>query len=192
MKKNTNIHSIQFGHFSSFGDKFFKCLSIKLPNLDCMTISTYSKDINTIYMRSTTFDTLTILWEQREAGLLFRRKERNEGATMVIFVNSKYVKGAFMNQCCYKYQVDCENRIIASTIQEEQEIKELVELQKMKESPQADYDEKTSLLNSYTFVEIQCASINKLHITTNSSYYTKYMHTFYPAAALEMHITLHK
>lgn len=49
----------------------------------------------------------------------------------------------------------------------------------MKEAPQESHDEKTVfLLNSYTFVDIQCASIDKLRLTRSDGYEDAY--SFHP------------
>lgn len=178
---NSTIQSIKFGDLVSFGDNFFESLSVKLPNLNSTTTTIHLNHISNIFIPSTSFKTLTSEWKRENP---FYNTRPIEGILVVFINNTKNGQGALATQFCYKYYVDRdENRSpTASIIQNEQQVNELRDLKKMKEeSPQANYDDKmTSLLNSYTFVEIQCASINKLRVTRNDGFYKEAFCTFYP------------
>lgn len=86
-----------------------------------------------------------------------------------------------MTQCCYKYHVGRINQSTVSAVQEE-ESKELLDLKTKKESSQANYDEEAvSLLNlnSLTFVDVQCSSIDTLDLTRSDGYFGE-KHTLHP------------
>lgn len=128
VEPNTSIHTIKFDDKVSFGDNFFEYLSTKLPHLKCMTVPIYANDSMAICMISTSFEALTISWQN---DLLVWAEER----TLTIFFNTKNDEGCFVTQYCYIYHVDCHNLSPVSIVQTQQEIEELKKLKRMKKSP---------------------------------------------------------
>lgn len=166
-----SIQSIQFDAITFGGIDFFKHLSIRLPNLNDMTISTFSRSVNTIWMPYTSFSRLKILWKRWMSYSLGYREE----LVLVDFISTttNKKKDDQGNQWRFKYCCGLRpgDSTTAFSIQKEQEIEKLIELKYKKESPQqADYDEETiSLLKTFTFVDIKCASIDSLKLARNDA-----------------------
>lgn len=127
-KTSTTLHSVNSGVNVSFDDNFFKYLSLKLPNLDCITIPIDSNIISTILMPSTCLKTMKIIWKIDEDD----SDEENEGI-LVIFIITKNSERIFKDHSSYKFHGDCSR---PSLLKREQEIKELKEPKRLKELPQ--------------------------------------------------------